>query len=344
MAHELCFIGGKAQAFTVGDKSWHGLEQNLDRAPSYDEALAKYGLIYPLEKRPYSRPCPTSPSGWIESGDAFYVERTDTGKVLGSVGQTYEIVGNADAFAPLKPLVDEGLLTLETGGVLRNGADAWMLGRWAFDRMGPICKEVFGSEVIPFSAVLANHNGRRGILLGNTPIRIVCANTLGASEQNGASRWVSVSHTGDAKGKLIEAAESIFNGVVQRYEAIAGQYKLLKGFTLSERDFTTLVLDTVVPDPRQSPKFNPEAKLANVVVERATKKREEIRRLWTEGQGHTGEPNAWFAYNAVAEAIDHSPLYAKRDGSWQSRGLMGGVYTKMKNDVLDLLVQYAMGV
>lgn len=348
MAHKICFVGGKAQSFTVGDKSWHGLEANLDRAPSFEDAMAKYGLDYPLEKLPYFRPGLADTSTgvalptWVEAGDSFYVSRADTGKSLGAVGSNYEVITNREAFEAFKPLVDEGLLTLETGGVLRDGADAWMLGRWAFDKMGPVVQEVFGNEVIPFSAVMANHNGRRGVLLGLTPVRIVCANTLGAAEESGASRWESIPHIQGAKVKLVEAAERIFRGVVEKYEVVARQYRLLKATHLGEADFARMVLDAIAPDPRQSPKFNPEAKLANVVVERADRKREKIRSLWENGKGHTGERNAWFAYNAAVEAIDHcDDLWQRRDGSWQSRGLMATEWTRKKNAVLDNLVRHA---
>jgi phage/plasmid-like protein (TIGR03299 family) len=345
MAHELAFVNGKAQVFVVGDPAWHQLGDRLDRAPSYQEAMTKYGLDYPLEKLPYSRPCATSPTGWQEAGDAFYVQRKDTGAVLGSVRSVYEIVTNAEAFAPLEPLVDSGLLTLETGGVLREGADAWLLGRWAFDRMGDTAKEVFGDEVIPFSAIMSNHSGRRGILLGNTPIRVVCANTLGAAEESGISKWVSVAHTSQAKSNLIAAAEEIFAGVIRKYETIAKAYKLLKATALTAEQFNLFVLDAIAPDPRLDPKYNPEAKLAEVVLNRALNKREKITDLWATGKGHTGEQNAWYAYNAAVEAIDHhSDLWARRDGSWQSRGLLGGTYQKMKDAVLNNLISYAMGV
>lgn len=342
MAHELCFVNGKAQAFTVGEKSWHGLEDNLDRAPSYDEAMAKYGLDYPLELRPYYLPDATAPAGFKEAGTAHYVARADTNEVLGSVSMWYEIVTNGEAFAALRPLVDGGLLTLETGGVLRKGADAWLLGRWNVERMGPVVREVFADEVVPFSAVMANHNGRRGILLGNTPIRVVCANTLGAAETDRRSRWESIAHCGGAKAKLAEAAERVFQGVIDRYETIAAQYRLLKGTTLTTDEFGRLVLDAIAPDPRKDPKFNPEAKLAGLVLERADKKRETITHLWAHGKGHTGEPNAWYGYNAAVEAIDHhDALWQRRDGSWQSRGLMATEWTRRKNRVLDNLVAHA---
>lgn len=348
MAHELTFVNGRAQMFAVGDPSWHGLEQRPDRAVSYEAALRDYGLDYDLVKLPWYRPVVVHgssgvPAGrtWEESADAFYVQRPDTGAVLGTVGKPYELVLNRDAFAPMRPLVDEGVVTLETGGVLRQGADAWLLGRWDLSRLGPEAREVLGEEVLPFSAVLANHSGRRGIVMGNTPIRVVCANTLGMAETDGSSRWQTVTHAWGAKAKLAEVAAQVFANVVERYESIARSYRLLKATALSQQAFAELVLDCVAPDPRRDRRFNPESKMAGMVLERADAKRAKLTALWTGGRGHTGEPTAWFAYNAAVEAVDHcSDLWPNRDGSWRSRGLLGSQWTEVKGRVLDNLVAH----
>lgn len=134
----------------------------------------------------------------------------------------------------------------------------------------------------------------------------------------------------------------MFHGVVERFETIARQYRLLMGARLTDEAFDRLVLDVVAPDPRLDPRFNPEAKLAEVVVERAMRKRTEVRRLWFDGKGHTGEPSAWFAYNGAAEALDHNrSLWPTRAGAWRTASLLDGELGRMKNKVLDNLVGYA---
>lgn len=350
MGHELYFVDGRAQMFLVGDPSWHALEQRLEAPPSYEDAITKFGINYPLSKKPFYIPArhedPTldysqGVGEYVESGDAFYVFREDTKKILGRVGAEYEIVENKDAFEILRPLVDSGLLRLETGGVLRDGADAWMLGRWDLARLGDTAREFMMAEgIVPFSAVMANHSGRRAILLGNTPIRVVCANTMGQAERGNG--WISVSHKGGAHAKLADAAMAMFHKVVQNYETIAKQYSLLKATPLVMEDFEKFVLDEVAPDPRKDPKFNPEAKLAQTVLDRADRKRERLKHLWVHGIGHTGDLTAWWAYNSATQAIDHDTnLWPRRDGSWASRGLLGSTWQALKTKVLDNLVRYA---
>jgi phage/plasmid-like protein (TIGR03299 family) len=345
MAAELTYTNGKANLFSVGETPWHSEGTILADAPTYVEALKLGGFDYPMKKMPYLFPNPNVPTGYQEAGDAFYVLREDTQKILGSVGGSYEIVTNEDAFRPLQPLVDEGVLKLETGGVLRDGADAWLMGRWDFERFGDNAKEVFGNEITPYATVCANHNGKRGILLGNTPIRIVCANTLGAAEQSGLSRWATVNHTRGANKRLIEAAKEMFHAVIERYEIIARQYRLLMGTFLQPEQFSQLILDIVCPDPRELPNWNPEAKMAESVVARMEKKRARLSDLWHNGKGHDGRPTAWYGYNAVVEALDHDrELFPTKAGCYRTASLLTGKLAELKNSVLDSLVNYAMGI
>jgi phage/plasmid-like protein (TIGR03299 family) len=351
MAAELTYTNGVANIFTVRLPAWHHEGRVLTAAPTFDDALTLAGHDYPLEKMPYYMPgvavagqggTPAAPSNWTEAGDAFYVWRPDTQKKLGSVGSSYEIVTNRQAFEVLRPLVDAGLFKLETGGTLRDGADAWLMGQWNLEKFGPIAREVLGGETNPYSAVMANHNGRRGILLGNTPVRIVCANTLGQAECSGVSRWETVDHRQGANVRLVEVAQKLFQGVVERYEVVAAHYRALKQTNLTLDQFRRLVLDVVAPDPTQSRKWNPEAKLAETVLARANRKRTAVAALWTDGAGHVGDFSAWEAYNAAVEAIDHNKeLFPTRAGCYRTASLLDGELAARKNKVLDGLVAFA---
>ena len=346
MAHELMFTNGKAACFSGGRVTpWHGEGHIIAGHPSYQEAIQLVGFNYPMEKLPYHRPVPQADGTqvMIQSSSAYYVCRTDTMKILGNVGSDYEIVPNKVAFAPLQPLVDQGVLKLETGGILREGADAWLLGQWDLSKFGDIAKEVFGNEILPYATVMANHSGRRGILLGSTSIRICCSNTLGAAERDGVSRWTQINHRAGAQSRLFEAANEMFGRVVERFETISRQYKLLMKTTLTPQLFKKFVLDVVAPDPRERKDWNPEAKMAAAVVDRHERKQAEVTRLWTEGDGHSGEPTAWMAYNGVCQALDFNrQLWPTRAGCYRTASLLTGELVAAKNRVLDGLVEFAM--
>jgi phage/plasmid-like protein (TIGR03299 family) len=353
MAAELEYRNGAANLFfsKAGGTPWHKEGVPIEGEAQYDfDGLIERHFNYPLEKRPYFLPkdpeVPDDQKVYVR-GNAAYVWRPDTKKVLGPVGSAYEIVTNREAFEVLKPLIDQRVAAVETGGVLRDGADAWLLVRWDLERFGPDVREVFNRDggLLPYAVVMANHSGRRGVLLGHCSIRVVCANTLGMAESEAAGnagRWRTIVHKADAKSRLVEAAQQLFHGVVEKFELIAKQYRLLMNCRLGEEAFSRMVLDVVAPDPREDPGYNPEAKLAGVVLERRLRKRQVVRELWTGGKGHTGSFSAWEAYNAVAEALDHNKdLWPTRGGAWRTASLLDGELARMKNWVLDGLVEYA---
>lgn len=335
MAHELEFQQGVASTFSVGETPWHREGIILAEAPSYAEAIKLARLDYPVEKVGLFRQVgdPTQQE-YVESTVGFATVRTDTGKELGSVGKDYSVVQNKDAFAILEPLVNDGVATLETGGVLRDGADAWLLMRWNLAKFGPIVREVFADEVIPFGLVSTNHSGRRGVLVKDTPIRVVCANTLGAAEGEGGHA-ITVRHTGDANVRLVEAAQSMWGAMIERMETTARAYRTLKARYLDEEMFKTLVVDAIATDPRKRSEFNPEAKLAEMVVERYERKVTRVTELWTSGKGHTGDHSAWEAYNGAVELLDHDrDLFPTRAGAFRTASLLDGDLGKRKAAVL----------
>src|ERR1043165_6684143 len=98
MAHEMSFVGNRAQFFSVKETAWwDDGSATVDEAPNFIEALKLAGPVSPLSKRPYLIPVRNSADStlnYVEAGDAFYVLREDTQKILGSVGSSYEIVPN----------------------------------------------------------------------------------------------------------------------------------------------------------------------------------------------------------------------------------------------------------
>lgn len=336
MAHELEIRDGRASFFSVKESAWHQEGEVLLTAPDLDTALQIGRLDYPVEKRPTQFAC-TTPDGdtyYKPSTSAFVTVRADTQQELGSVGKDYVPVQNVDAFRVLEPLLDAGVASLETGGVIRNGADAWLLMRWNMAQLGSKTQDIFADEIRAFGLVANNHNGRRGILLQDTNIRVVCANTLGFAERSGENRLV-VKHSSQGLDKLIEAAQTLWHGVIARYDRLSEQYALLRQTIMTTEQFEAAVLDVVAPDPLQNPQFNPIAPMAQYVLDRARRKRAEVTRLWAEGLGHTGDPTAWYAYNAAVEAIDHNrELFPTRAGSWRTGALLDGQLKKMKDTVL----------
>lgn len=334
MSALLDYSKGRAAIFSVGETPWHGEGEILAQAPNLTEALRLGGLDFDVEKLPTFRP--VGNGDYVQNALAFVTVRTDTGAELGAVGPDYRVLQNRDAFRAFEPLLDTGIMTLETGGALRSGRDVWMLGRFDVTRFGPVVREVFADEVVPFALIRNNHAGMRVAGCQLTPIRVVCANTLGMADRRadaGQDKAITVRHTGDVEARMVQAARDLFAGIVERYETVATQYKRLKAFYLDEAMFRELVLDVAAPLPiaTDSPRF--ESTLA-----RAEDKRSRLTTLWTSGKGHTGDHSAWEAYNGVVEAVDHDDeLFAVRGDSRVS-SLVGGKLGQVKQNVLNSLV------
>ncbi len=107
--------------------------------------------------------------------------REDTGGVLGIVSDEYEVVDNRDAFRFLDVLIGSEL-HFETAGSLWGGRRVWCLARL------PEHVELGGDRSATYIYVANSHDGSMAVTAAVTPIRIVCANTLGVALRAGSAR------------------------------------------------------------------------------------------------------------------------------------------------------------
>jgi len=294
MAHELdTRADGTAAMFSVEKTPWHRLGSVLTEAPSLSQALELAGLNFEVSLEDI----------FTESGtrvpDHYASVRTDRNEILGVVGGRYTPLQNTDAFAVLEPLLDTGLATLETGGSLRGGRDVWMMVK--FNVATPAVQEFFTDEVVPYGLISNNHNGTRQVVVQETPIRTVCWNTLTMALRAGAKsqRAVGIRHTASVEARTVDAATTLWEGIIERYDAAALQYGVLKRHYLTVAEFRAHVLDVIAPIPEEK-----SARIESRIL-RAERKRQRVEDLWTGGKGHTGDLSAWEAYNAVVESVDH---------------------------------------
>lgn len=351
MAHELDRNEqtGKLAMFSVNETPWHREGVLLTEAPTFEEALVLAGCNYEVGLRPvYVAQGDGQTFTQAPAGKA--VVRLDRGTVLADdvmalVGEGYRPLQNHDAFGVLEPLLDKGVASLETGGTLRGGRDAWMLVR--FNISDPVVQEVFADEIIPFGLISNNHTGEARALVMQTPIRVVCANTLGMAEVNWKNRSdvVAVSHRGDSRVRMVDAAEKLFGTIVERYHTIATQYRLMKETILTVEQFTATVLDVASPLPPKP--FVPEGEHLTSrgydrALDAAETRRAKILEAWATGKGHTGDRSAWEAYNGAVEVIDHDADAFKVRGS-RVASIMGGRLLEKKSAVLNAVIAACKG-
>jgi phage/plasmid-like protein (TIGR03299 family) len=292
---------------------------------------------------------------FVECEDNRATMRMDRLEVLGVVGSRYTPLQNADAFGVLSPLIDSGLARIETAGVLRGGRDVWMLVRFSPD--SEIVQQAFASRtladggedggIIPYAMISNNHAGRRQVQLMETPVRVVCANTLGAAQsrfgrQLTQGRAFQVRHTLSVETKTVEAAQALFKDLTANMETIARQYELLRRTHLDTAWFRKLVLDTAAPIPSKLARagLKDREKTSREKIEAV---RSRLAHLWTKGDGHTGDLSAWEAYNAVTQSVDHDTTLWRSKGGEEGRlaAMFEGRLLQVKQDTLDVLVAHA---
>jgi phage/plasmid-like protein (TIGR03299 family) len=331
---------GRKAMFAVGESPWHKEGFLLNEAPTFEEGMRLAGCNYEVEARPVHVAMADGVMSTSPFGQA--IVRLDRGTTLGEavlsvVGDGYVPLQNVDAFGVLEPLLDKGVAHLETGGTLRGGRDAWMLVR--FDIDDPVVREVFADEIVPFGMITNNHSGEARAMVMQTPIRVVCANTLGQAMVGWKDRAdvIAIGHRGDAKVKMVDAAERMFAGIVERYRVIATSYAAMKARILTVEEFTNSVLDVASPLPGDLGTVDTDhltVRGYDLARRASENRRSAISTAWESGKGHKGDHSAWEAYNGAVEVIDHDADLFRTRGS-RVASLLSGRLLEAKGSVLN---------
>ncbi len=182
--------------FYVRETPWHGLGKRVSEAPSSKEALILAGLNWKVKQEPIY----TSKKEEI-IGYKANVRNTDR-KVLGVVTDRYKAIQNEEAFAFTDALLGEGV-KYETAGSLQDGRKVWLLARMPQEYI------ISGERISPYLVFSNTHDGTGAVKVCATPIRVVCNNTLNLALATAKRSWTMV-HTGDIRGKLQEAQDTLF--------------------------------------------------------------------------------------------------------------------------------------
>lgn len=284
MAHDLATTNGKTSMAYFGETPWHGLGVRLDGPATSKEAITAAGLDYEVELHPLQTTCGQQ----VEMRKA--VVRTDSKKVLGVVGNKYTPIQNYQCFGFLDSVVADGQVSYHTAGALGSGERIWMLAKL------PSTIRVKGTDDITeqFLLLSNSHNGSSSLRVFFTPIRVVCANTLGAAERRGRKQGVSICHRGDLTAKVGEA-QNILGLASRFYDDLETKINRLAQVQLSKTQLETY-FQSIYPDPVESNST------------RAKNVRHELTRLFEEGKGQDIpriRHSAWAAFNAVTEYVDH---------------------------------------
>lgn len=182
--------------FSVREKPWHGLGTVVSEAPKSSEALRLAGLDWKVIQASIY-------TNQGEKVDGYRVNMRSTDRqVLGVVTDRYKVIQNDEAFAFTDELLGAGV-RYETAGSLQEGRKVWLLARLPREFI------IAGERISPYLVFSNTHDGSGAVRVCVTPIRVVCNNTLNLALST-ASRSFSMVHTGDIRGKIAEAKETLF--------------------------------------------------------------------------------------------------------------------------------------
>jgi phage/plasmid-like protein (TIGR03299 family) len=252
MAHKINFNSKteKHSFFSVKEKAWHNLGQVVDGYPTSAEAIEFAGLNYKVEKRNlftygYDTDEDTDYDVVIERQldvpNYYATIRTDTDKILGVVGNDYEVVQNTDAFAFFDAIVGGGEgIQYETAGALGNGERIFITAKL------PGYIKVGRDDLIEkYLFMTTSHDGFGSITAAFTPTRIVCNNTLHAALGN-MTNCVKIRHTQSAKERLLQAHKvmGITNTMTDQLNGIFNQWAQVR---ITDKELLKLVQQAMAP-------------------------------------------------------------------------------------------------
>ena len=284
MSHE---IENTDRVFTVGEKAWHGLDDNR-QGPRLTADEARQYLNWRVKK------VPAMYEGKPVDG-AFYTVREDTDTVLGVVGSQYSIIQNHWLFKLLEPVVDSGECIYETGGSLMGGRKVWALAKLPGEYY--ILQD---DRINQYILVTIAHDGSLAFTAMHTAVRVVCHNTLTAALMFGGGEHpvIRIKHTPGYQFQ-IQIAHRILGLSTKASAQAATFFAEMAVRAMSSQELTQFA-KFVFPSVREIAGKEADARIQELRNKLYLGFDADINNLDPEHRN-----TAWSAYNAYTDILDH---------------------------------------
>lgn len=283
MAHKF------ASGVFFGASAWHGLGTTLteddDRRFSTDETLCLAGACFDVNKVPQF----IELNGEKVLTGAYATVRTDTGAILGTVGEKYTPLQNTEQFKWFQPFLDTREVAFETAGVLKDGAIVWALARILSG--DGVIDAGDGDTVNKYLMTYTSHDGSLATGVMFCPIRTVCWNTLSMNLSSEVAKQLKVRHTKRQVTTLNEIRETI-SLMDREFQMTASQFQKLKRAVINKDDMVRYV--KIVLECDKEEKLS--TRMSNIV--------DRCVSMAIDGIGNSGE-SVWDAYNGVTQWLTH---------------------------------------
>jgi phage/plasmid-like protein (TIGR03299 family) len=290
----------RAPLWFGGDAGWGDAVRTVDpsTAQSAEAMIAAAGLSWTVEQHPLE--------AVVERGaETLRVRvpkhvanvRSDSGAVVGVVGEGYEPLQNCTAFAFCDAITASGRAHWIGAGETRGGAHVHALMRLDREiRLGG----AQGEEVLPLLCFRNGHDGGLAVTVSVSPFRLACLNGM-LLPLPGAQRTWKARHTARIEAKLADARRTL--GIAWRYyDELEEVGARLLAQRIGEAEFERFLARLVpLPEPR------PDETRGGRAVRNAERVREAIRTAYrTTPDLSDIRGTGWGALQAIAAYVDHT--------------------------------------
>lgn len=152
-------------------------------------------LNWTVSKRPlFFTGTDGQPVQWAEK---VAVVRDDNDRGLGTVSPEYEIVQNETLLSLIKPLTEEGLMTIENIGYLQHGATVFVQAKIQSEF------QVIGESYSSYVTFLNGHVGNKSVAIGTSAYRVICGNTFAMAYADISEKF---RHTSGVNERVLETS------------------------------------------------------------------------------------------------------------------------------------------
>jgi phage/plasmid-like protein (TIGR03299 family) len=253
-----------------------------------EEAIVAAGMDWSVEAQTL-----TTPSGIVVPNKA--IVRQDTGKVLGVVGQKYQIIQNEQAFGFFNNFLKTGQAVLESAGSIKDGKRIFIQAKIQRDPL-----TVQGDDSLESYILLGNaHDGSMALNIGFFPYRAYCANILSTQTVKASNKMLRFRHTPNIHENLDQIA-AVMNLANAEFEATVEQFRFLaRNSSINEEKLRNMVKIIFAGDNYLEKEKEDGKEAVNQVVN-------SVVALYENGRGTEDTPHSyWRAYNAVNEYLCH---------------------------------------
>lgn len=301
-------------------RPWAEISNPVPKLLTVSEAMKAGGLDWEVAKRAIV----TADESHLDVPDHFAIVRYDTQKVLGVVGKQYTIVQNRDAFSFFDFALGERAATIESVGVIGDGARVF-----AVAKLPDTVEIVPGDPVEHFILLVTSHDGSSSLQAVFTPTRLLCQNMLAATLKV-AKQCVRLKHTKHVN-ESIKVAHTVLHQEKFYWQKIQGAFRYMATKDADEARLKE-VLEEMFPARIDSETQQ------EYVASQTQEARDRVTALFdgealgADKAGHTD----WGIYNAITYYIDHERN--NRVGTrWESSVFGTGV--AMRQRAFDILVR-----